>query len=212
MDIKIAIADDHPMIIGGLKNIISNHSHLVLTGTYFSGKELLDGFREQQPDVLLLDIQMPDKTGDELAGILLRHYPLLKILVLTNFNSAFYVNNMMQHGVHGYLLKTAHEATLIDAIDAVYRGEQFIDPALTDKMQGTQQAGKKDSLNRVTLTRREQQILQMVVNGATNQQIVDSLFLSLSTVKNYRNRIFMKLDVKNMAELTKKALIMGLVE
>src|SRR5688572_1491937 len=119
MKIRIAIADDHPMIIGGLQNMLSAYPHIVLEGAYNNGAELMKGLQDRLPDVLLLDIQLPDKTGDELATIILKKYPEQKILTLTNFNSMLYVHNMMRIGVKGYILKTTDPETLIKAIEQV---------------------------------------------------------------------------------------------
>jgi DNA-binding NarL/FixJ family response regulator len=211
MNIKIAIADDHPMIISGLQNILSNYSQITLTGTYSDGNELMLGLTQTEPDVLLLDIQLPGKTGDELAPIILKKYPTLRILALTNFDSVLYANNMIRNGVLGYLLKTAKQDMLIKAIETVYNGERFVEPVIEKQLGDFSIKMRSDLFAKVALTLREKEILQLVVNGFTNQQIVEKLFLSINTVKNYRNRIFIKLDVKNMAELTQKALKLGLV-
>src|SRR5690606_23240810 len=109
--------DDHPMIIGGVQNMLSNYSHIVLTGIYSNGEELLAGLENSLPDVLLLDIQLPDKTGDELAPLILKKYPNLRILTLTNLNSSLYIHNMLKHGVKGYILKTSDPKTVIKGIE-----------------------------------------------------------------------------------------------
>jgi len=211
MNIKIAVADDHPMIIKGLQNMLSSYHHITLIGTYSNGEQLLAGLQQQLPDVLLLDIQLPGKTGDELAPVILKKYPDLKILTLTNFDSMLYVNTMLRHGVHGYLLKNTDEEVLIKAIETVYNGGQFLEPEMKEKMQQMTKL-QKENYSKVALTLREKQILQLIVNGNTSQEIVEKLFLSINTVNNYRARIFDKLDVNNMAELIKKALTLGLVE
>jgi len=139
---------------------------------------------------------------------------LLKILVLTNFESTLYVNTMLRHGVHGYLLKNTDDETLVKAIRIIHNGGQFIDPGMEEQLYQLKQDLRhaQSVYSKITLTLREQQILQLIVNGHTSQEIVDKLFLSINTVNNYRSRIFMKLDVSNMAELIRKALILGLVK
>lgn len=212
MSIHIAIADDHPMIIDGLQNILPNYPDIVLKGCYKNGNALLDGLQTFLPDVLLLDIQMPDLTGDELAPILLKRYPGLKILVLTNFDSALYANNMFKRGAHGYLLKTAENLTLVEAIRTVYEGGQYLQEHMKEKIRQMSIRDKKASFSKSTLTPRELEILQLIVNGHSAPQIAEQCFLSLRTVVNYRTSIMLKLDVNNTAMLVKKALTTGLAE
>jgi len=212
MKTRIAITDDHPMIIQGISNMLSNYDHITVTGTYMDGTELLAGLERETPDVLLLDIQLPGQTGDELVPVLARQYPDMKIIILTNFNSVVYANNLLRLGVAGYLLKTSREHTIMEAIGAVHEDTPFIDPALREKIGHLKQRDKSALFSRVTLTAREKEILKLIINGYTNQEIVSTLFLSINTVKNYRKSIFLKLDVRNMAELTKKVLTMGLAE
>lgn len=209
MSIKVSIADDHPMIITGLTNMLSAYKQIEILGAYYNGDQLLAALPQNVPDVLLLDIQMPGKTGDELAPLLLKAYGQMRIIALTNFDNVLYVNAMLQHGVQGYLLKTASPDSLVNAIELVAKGGKYTDPALLDKIKQLHNLKKEDSLNSLTL--REKEILQLVVNGATTKEISSSLHLSFYTVENYRAKILLKLDAKNMAELTKKALILGLV-
>jgi two-component system secretion response regulator SsrB len=210
MNIRIAIADDHPMIIGGLQRILAQFPNMSLTGTYANGKELLEGLQTIVPDVLLLDIQLPDKTGDELAPIILKKYPELKIIALTNFDSSLYIHNMFRCGVHGYLLKTSDEQELIRAIETVNSGGTFLEPELKTKMQQLEEKERKAVSLKSSLTNREKEILQYIVDGHTCAQTAEKLFLSVATVENYRIRILLKLGVNNAAALTKKALLLGL--
>ncbi len=210
MSIRIAIADDHPMVINGIQNMLSNYPEMEVAGTFLNAETLLTALPEITPDVLLLDIQLPDKTGDQIVPAITRLHPDLRILVVTNFSSTLYLNNMIRLGIHGYLLKTTEENTLIRAIHVLHRGETFIDPALKEKAE--KETPRVSIYNQVVLTLREKEILQLVAKGKSNQDIVEELFLSINTVKNYLARIFVKLDVKNRAELTRKALQMGIVE
>jgi DNA-binding NarL/FixJ family response regulator len=212
MKIKIAIADDHPMIIKGLQNMLSAYPDIALTGTYPDGDALWKGLAEQVPDILLLDIQMPGKTGDQLTPSILKQYPELKIIILTNFDSALYVSNVLRHGVKGYLLKSTEEKVLIHAIETVYNGGEYVEPSMESKLRELSAVRKRTASLKSTLTPREKEILRMIVNGDTSPEIAERLFLSLHTVENYRISILIKLDVKNTAALVKKALQLGLVE
>ncbi len=208
--INIAIVDDHPLVINGMENMLRRYPSIALLATYSSGAALLEGLERQVPDVLLLDIQLPDQTGDQLAPLVLKKYPQLKILTLTNFDSTLYVENMLRHGVQGYILKTAEEKDLILAIECIYNGDFFMDTVLKAKMEYTANRVLKRTTSRSTLTQRENEILQLLVNGNTCPQIAEQLFLSVNTVVNYRASIMLKLEVGNTALLVKKALMLGL--
>ncbi len=212
MDIRIVIADDHPMIVKGFQNILHNHPDIVLTGICANGTELLEYLQTAQPDVLLLDIQMPDIQGDELASIISKKYPDIRILTLTNIDSAIYANNMLRQGVKGYLLKTASEKRLIEAVKTVYGGDVYIDPGMQDKMMQLEQVARKTLSIKPTLTPREKELIQFIVDGYNSPEIAEKMFLSLNTVEKYRENILFKLDVKNAAALVAKALKMGLAK
>ncbi|MFA6060248.1 MAG: response regulator transcription factor [Taibaiella sp.] len=212
MKINIAIADDHPMIIGGLKNLLVGYSHLNLVGTYLSGTELLEHLPEIQADVLLLDIQLPDKTGDTLAPVIIKQNPDLRILILTNLSSPLYLHNLLRMGVAGYILKNTDPDMLIHAIEMVHEGKEFIDPALQDKLLQFRTRMKKEVALKPALTLREKEILRMTVSGDTMPEISKKLFIGLRTVEYYRGNLFLKLEVKNLAGLIRKALELGLTE
>lgn len=212
MNIQVSIADDHPMIIDGLQSILPFYPHIQLIGCYTNGMTLLSGLEIQIPDVLLMDIQMPDITGDELTPIILKKYPTLKILVLTNFDSALYANNMFKRGAHGYLLKTADRTTLIRAIETVYKGNEFLEEDMSAKIREMDIQDRNSTFSKTTLTPREKEILQLIVDGLTAPEIARKIFLSLGTVANYRTSIMLKLDVSNTASLVKRALKLGLAQ
>lgn len=212
MPIRIAIADDHPMIINGLQKMLADCADIHLTGTYSDGNELLQGLAQTEPDVLLLDIQMPGRTGEELVPEILEQYPALNILILTNFDNPVYLSSMLRKGVLGYLLKTTGRDMLIKAIESVYAGKEFIEPAMQQKIASLGQRANRVGHMQVKMTAREKEILPLIVKGLTDKQIAEKLFLSLYTVKNYRNNLLLKLDVKNTAELITKSLKLGLID
>ncbi len=212
MNIRIAIADDHPMIIGGLQNMLAGYPHIILSATYNDGKTLLAGLESDVPDVLLLDIQLPGKAGDRLAPQILKKYPDLRILTLTNMDSMLYVYNMLRIGVHGYVLKTSDPDTVINAIESIFRGEQFLDPRLEDKLKHYEFRQKKEKALRPSLTLKEKDILRLIVNGCTIREISEKLFIGVRTVEYYRTSLFAKMEVKNMAGLIRKALESGLTD
>jgi len=212
MCIKIAITDDHPLVIKGLQNIFTDYPNIEVNATYTSGAELLEGLAERQPDVLLLDIQLGDKTGNELARIISKKYPLVKILVLTSMDTIFHVKDMMQHGCMGYLTKQTDPATLIMAIEQVYNGEPFLEPHLQKLLLASMSRANAHSTQLPPLTRREKEVLQLIAAEHTSQEVADKLFLSLRTVESHRLSIMQKLGVKNSIGLVKAAMQLGLVE
>jgi DNA-binding NarL/FixJ family response regulator len=212
VNIKLAIADDHPLVINGLTHILANCADMSITGSYQNGEELLSGITTQQPDVLLLDIQMPGQTGEELAEIISEKYPLIKMLALTNLDNVFYIKNMLKKGVHGYILKTARENILLDAIRAVYNGEQYLEPVLKEKLLQDTLHSKQPRSTDPVLSRREKEVLKFIASNLTSQQIADKLFISKRTVDNHRMSLLMKMDVKNVAALVKKAIQTGMID
>lgn len=212
MNIRIAVADDHPMVIIGLQNMLANYPHITLANTYADGVELMKGLEEDVPDVLLLDVQLPGQPGDELAPIILKKYPELHILTLTNLDSALCAHNMLRQGVKGYLLKTTNQNTLIDAIETLYNGKEYIEPSMREKITQLSYGRTRETALKFTLTPREKEVLQQIVNGDTNKDISQKLHIGLRTVEYYRFNILLKLDVNNTAALVKKALRLGLAE
>jgi len=205
--IKVAITDDQAIVVNGLQKILSGYPNIVLTGTYGNGEALEAGLALSLPDVLLLDIQMPGKSGIELAGIINKKYPSVKIIALTNIDILIQVKKMLQQGCMGYLLKDTSPDTLVLAIETVHSGRQF----LYDELQKQLLNNIFDPKSQPIITRREKEILALIVNQYTNQQIAEQLFLSLRTVENHRNNLLQKLNVKNTAGLVKVALTEGLI-
>lgn len=213
MCIKIAITEDHPMVIQGLQRIFSNYKEFEITAVYKNGKELQKGLATTQPDVLILDIQLPDKNGDELMVWMAEHHPDIKVLILTNFESPMYIRKMSWLGTLGYLSKTADASEVILAVKKVYNNESYIEQRLRHIMeeQGEGYTSRMFS-SKSKLTLREKEILQMVVEGLTDQEIAAKLFLSFGTIQHYRKNLLLKLDVKNTASLVAKALKTGLAQ
>jgi DNA-binding NarL/FixJ family response regulator len=205
--IRVAIVDDQVIILNGLQKILADAQHIHIMGVYNHGDHLLEGLEKTQPDVLLLDIQMPGKTGIELAAIISKKYPALKMIALTNVDVLSQMKLMLQKGCMGYLLKDVSPEILIKAIETVNNGEQFLQEDF--KIQLLNSLSRQD--NKQLITRREKEILKLIVDENTNQEIASKLFLSLRTVENHRNNLLQKLSVKNTAGLVKVAIQEGLV-
>jgi DNA-binding NarL/FixJ family response regulator len=213
MPITVAITDDHPLAISGLQNMLSHSDAVVVQSAYETGAALLEGLETELPDVLLLDIQLPDYKGHELAEIVNKKYPSIKILAITSLDAPIHVKSMMRHGCSGYILKNARLKALIHAIEQVYEGVNYIEPVLKEQMMQNMLQFKKTTAGKLpNLTQREKEILKLIVEEYTNQEIADKLYLSLRTVENHRSSLLQKLDVKNSIGLVRAAIQLGLVE
>ncbi len=208
--INIAIADDHQLVINGVKDMLSTYPEISIQSTYLDGEALLAGLKVQLPDVLLLDISMPGIGGEEVAAIISKQYPEVKILTLTNFDNTLYASNMLHNGALGYLLKNTDKETLIEAIETVYAGKEFISQELRDRITEFQKKLNRKTSSKHALTPRETNILRLLAKGYSNQQIAEELHLSKRTVENYRLNLSIKLEVKNTAGLVKYAIELGL--
>ncbi len=212
MNIRIAIADDHQMVINGIYTMLGDYPKISIIAAYGTGEALLKGLEEETPDVLLLDIQLPDKTGDKLAPVITRTYPEIRILTLTNFDSAFYARNMLYHGALGYLLKSTDRETLIEAIETVYNNKEYIEPAMRHQVAEKNLKMSRAQVQFPTISAREKEILQLLSDGYTTQKIMDTLYLSATTIDNYRSNLLIKFGAANTVALVKKAVQLGIVE
>ncbi len=213
MSIKVTITDDHPLAISGVKTmLVTAYPDIEITHSYNSGTALLEGLKQQKPDILLLDIMLPDISGKELAPTIRKEYPDVKIIALTSLDAPATIHNMMQQGCLGYLLKDTDQKTLIEAIKQVYKGEEFIEASLREHLVQYMLKNLKNNPDQLVLTPREKEILKMIAEEFTTQEIADKLFISLRTAETHRYTLLQKMGVKNTAGLVKMAMKLGLVE
>jgi len=212
--ITIDIVDDHKMVVGGLRDMLKSLPGIAVGSTYEHGSALLKGLQKRQPDILLLDIQMPDVRGDELAALISRSYPVIKIIAITGYNTTDYARLMLDAGVSGYLLKNTDEYKLKLAIEVVYKGGKYIEPSIQDKLNNDLYGPSSFTPFGVkpALTRREKDILQLILEEMTSHEMAEKLGLSLRTIENHRVSLMQKLDAKNMAGIVKRAYQLGLVK
>ena len=208
--IRIGIADDHVLVINGLKAMLATGSQVEVIFAATSGNELREILTKNVPDILLLDISIPDVSGIDLCKEVVQKYPATKVIALTNFDALNYVKSMMRSGASGYLLKNVDAATLLTAIKTVYGGKQFLDPHLQHALLDSVITGKKPS-GEIPLTKRETEILALVAQEYSNQEIADKLFISLRTVQSHRINLNQKLGVHNTAGLVVEAFKRGLI-
>ena len=206
---KILIADDHQLFNDGMKMMLSAEDNLRVVGQVFSGKDVLDAVHRLQPHVVVLDINMPHLKGLEAADKLLRSYPNVRIIMLTMYSDRKFVEDCQRLGVPGYILKNSGVDEVLNAIDTVLAGKRYYDPKLTKSTTPNQHAD--DSFQRqFQLTKREIEIIGLVGQSFTADEIAEKLFLSVATVKTHRNNINLKLGINKPADLVKFAVEHGL--
>lgn len=209
--ITINIVDDHRVVINGLCNMLQSYDHLEVTASYEKGQDLLEGLKQHQPDVLLLDIQLPDIQGDDLTEIITEKYLEIKIIAMTGFDTTYHVKSMLEKGAKGYLLKNSDEHLLATAIDTVCKGKQFVDPLLSQQLLQSYIDEKRREQSQPILTRKEKEVLKLIGEGLTSKEIAAQLFVSVRTVENQRVSLLYKFDVKNTISLVRKAIDLGLL-
>ncbi len=212
--IKVVITDDHHLVIEGLRKVLDPLPQIEVIASYTRAGALLKGLQYSVPDVLLLDLQLPDQPGYEIIKDLIRDYPQMRILILSGVESHYYIKDMIRQGCHGYLLKsTTGQDILATAIQEVHKGSMFLDPSIRAELlqEMLQNKKKKESIH-PQITVREKEVLGLIVQEFDNQEIAKKLFISLRTVENHRYNLLQKLDVKNTVGLVKVAIQMGLLD
>lgn len=213
--IKLAIVDDHPMVLAGIKVLMRPFSNIQVKHTYADADALIEGLAKSVPDVLLLDLALPDKPGKELVTEVLRAHADLKILVLTSMDTPAMVSSLMRRGCKGYILKGADPARLVEAIETVYKGGVFVDAELREQLLldaiTPKKPWEKAKEMGAELTEKEIEILKLIAAEYTTKEISEALNIGFRTAENYRYNLTKKLDVKNTAGLVKVAMLMGLV-
>ncbi|HEU4573775.1 MAG TPA: response regulator transcription factor [Chitinophagaceae bacterium] len=210
--IRLAIIDDHAVVIDGLKSMLGTFPEIEVVYTTQSGKELLQNLYTVLPDVLLLDIQMPEIDGIDLCKQVIKLRSDTKIIAFSSFDDSNYVKQIFRAGAKGYLLKNSAKQIIVHAIQSVMQGEEFMDDAIKQILLQESITGHRRSIFDVPLTKREIEILKLIAEGLSSQEIANKLFISLRTVETHRLNINQKLDVKNTAGLVKEAIKRGLID
>jgi len=211
---KVVLADDHALIRQGLKKIIEDDARLKVVGEVGDGLELLTFLRDTTPDLIILDISMPNLRGIEAIAEAKKLCPDVKILLLTMHKNEQYFNCAMSAGADGYMLKEDSDSELLDAIHTVLRDEVYISPFFAEEMSAEvlQSYHNKDRRPPCeTLTTRERQVLKLVAEGETSKDIATKLAISTRTVEHHRANLMKKLNLKNAADLIRYAINKGYV-
>ncbi len=212
--IKVFICDDHQLIIDGIKSILKNNENISVIGDALNGLEALEKINKNRPDVVLIDVDMPIMNGYETTLELRKHYSDIKVIILTMFNDKSLINKMIGAGASGYILKNKGEKEILEAIYKVHGGETYFSTELffTISKNSPEEAIKNTNAHPITLlTKREINILSMIAQGLSNNEIGKKIFISKRTVDTHRYNIMKKLNILNIAGLIKYAIKNGLI-
>jgi two-component system, NarL family, response regulator NreC len=213
--IQVLLADDHAVLRSGLKALMGMEPDLDVVGEASNGREAVDMAKNLKPDVIVMDISMPEMDGLAAARAVLKGEFAGHIVMLTMHSGEEYFSQTLQAGASGYVLKSSADRDLMDAIRAAHRGEVFLYPSAIQKVLGEylrDASGEKRKRRYSALTNREREVLRHTAGGFTNQEIAELLVISPKTVDTYRQRIMEKLDLHHRSELVRYALRTGLLQ
>ncbi len=199
MKTKVFIVDDHYMIVEGIRSLLSDANDIEWMGHAMNATSCMAFLTQNRPDVILMDINLPDKSGIELCKEVKDHYPEVNIVGLSSHNQLSFIKKIMDHGASGYVLKNATQEELVLAIKTVVMGEIF----LSDEASVT--IDNQNITKLPIITRREKEVLLLISEGLTNHEIAEKLFVSTTTVDTHRKNLLAKFEAKNTASLIRLA-------
>lgn len=201
--ISILIVDDHPVVRQGLRAMLSSEPDFAVMGMAASAREALNLLEHKEPDVVLMDLRMPEMEGTEAIVELRRIRPNIRILVLTNYGSDEYIMRATQAGAMGYLLKNTPQEEIVKAVRMVYRSERYVPKDIAQRL--------FEAIGREELSPREIEVLSLVAQGCTNKDVAQRLFISDKTVRNHVTSCLLKLQAKDRTEAVTRAIERGLI-
>jgi DNA-binding NarL/FixJ family response regulator len=201
--ISILIVDDHPVVRQGLRAMLSSEPDFAVMGMAASAREALNLLEHREPDVVLMDLRMPEMEGTEAIVELRRIRPNIRILVLTNYGSDEYIMRATQAGAMGYLLKNTPQEEIVKAVRMVYRSERYVPKDIAQRL--------FEAIGREELSPREIEVLSLVAQGCTNKDVAQRLFISDKTVRNHVTSCLLKLQAKDRTEAVTRAIERGLI-
>ncbi len=208
---RVFIADDHLLVLEGFRQLLADDT--VIVGTVHSGAELLEQAQGATPDIILLDISMPDMSGFDLIPLLKRKLPHVKIILVTMLSEPFYVSEGFRKGANGYVLKQSASTELLSAIRTVMSNRRYVSPEVAaDVRESIEHPWSRPDGYHVQLTPRQHEVLGMLANGVPTTTIATALGISMKTVEFHKAAIMNKLGIKTIAELTKFALVQGMTK
>jgi len=210
---RVLVADDHAIVRQGLRAILEAEDDIEVVGEAADGREAVRKGLAMQPDVVVMDVSMPRMNGLEATTRIVKDCPSIRVVALTMHSSEEYVYSLLRAGARGYLLKESVSSDLVEAIHAVVRGGTYLHPCISTKVvDGYLKRPRSASPQGMPdiLTPREREILQLIAEGHTNKEIAGLLVLAVKTIENHRSRIMDKLEIHNVAGLTRYAISKGI--
>jgi len=204
------------MIRNGVRGLLSNDRELVVAGEAATGKEAVAQYKTLKPDLLILDISMPDMNGMEVANAILKDDPAARIIILSMYDDEDYISRCVKQGVKGYVVKNESAAELTRAVKTVLRGKSYFSHQVQQSVfkkyaDNTAEKKPEESEDELKLTSREMEIVKLIADGLTSNQMADKLLISARTVETHRANLMKKVGVKNAIELVKKMERLGLI-
>lgn len=213
MATKVLIADDHQLFREGLVNLISSAPDIDVIAEAKDGKEATEQARKMKPDVVLIDIGMPQMNGIEATRIIKKENPKMKVIAVSMHSDRQFVKGVLEAGADGYLLKNCTYRQLIDAIQSVISGKKYLSDDITEMViQGYLEPDEVNSDGQSDLSEREMEVLKLYAEGKSTREISEKLFISVKTVGTHKQHIFEKLGLKSNADMVKYAIKEGLIQ
>lgn len=208
MATKIFIVDDHPMVVEGLNSLLNQLENLEVAGSVSNAFDAIPFLKKNPIDVILLDINLPDISGIDLCKKIHKEFPQIRIIGISTFSERSYISRMIENGASGYLIKSASKEEIAEAIDTVLNDKMYLSVSMEHiaKPLSILSSGPIPAL-----TKREKEILQLISEGLTNNQIAEKLFISPLTVDSHRKNLLTKLNANNTASLVRVAIENGLI-
>jgi DNA-binding NarL/FixJ family response regulator len=200
MSTRVFIVDDHYMVIEGIRSLLQDEKDIEWIGHASNAASCLAFLQKQQPDVILMDINLPDKSGIDLCREVIGKYPSVFVIGLSTFNQQSFIQKMMDNGASGYVLKNATQSEIMEAIHTVMKGKTYLSE------EASQSLRKMNESDIPLLTRREKEVLGLIAEGLTNSEIAQKLFISVATVDTHRKNLLAKFQAKNIASLIRLAM------
>ena len=212
---RILIADDHTIVRQGLARLLNDQPDLKVVGEAVNGRQAVDKALELKPEIIIMDIAMPQLNGIEAAKRIRKKLPKTKILILSMYSHEHYIHELFETGISGYLLKDSSGRDIIQAIHAALNNETFLSPSISKVLVDTYRSPQRSSSRAERykqLSNREREVFQLIAEGHSTRQIAEMLCVSISTIKSHRAKIMEKLDVDTPVKLVHFAIQLGLVD
>lgn len=205
--IKILIADDHEIVVDGLRSLLESEKDIKIMGEAYNGKDVIPILEKDTINVAILDISMPKMDGVELTKYIRKNFPKVKILILTMYNEIGFIRRIIEAGAHGYILKNKGKEELVKAIHALYNGNEYLGEEVTKTLFSS--IRNSNVYGKILLTKREKEVLRLIANSYTTPNISKELHIAHCTVETHRRNLIEKTGVKNSKGLVKFALENG---